>query len=262
MTTFLILFRHFASQYLRSGIWWTIGFGLYIAFIVAAYPSFQESGAFSMMDSYPESWRKAFDLDAMTTIGGYLDSQVFSYGPLVMVFFPIMTFANAIAGAEERGALDIMLGNPIPRPTFVAAIWSAFVAVFIATLIGIGVITWGSSEAVGAGLSLRSIMSGSLNLLPICLVLGTFALVLSAQLRNRGTVIGIAFGLTFLMYLFDVLGKISSTWKPLGDLSIFRFYGKAIVNGIPWGNSLGLIAASIVLLLIAIVLFDRRDIYT
>ncbi len=35
--------------------------------------------------------------------------------PLALAFFPILASAGAIAGAEERGTIDVLLGNPIRR---------------------------------------------------------------------------------------------------------------------------------------------------
>ena len=40
-------------------------------------------------------------------------SQFFGLAPLAL-FFPILALANAIAGAEERGTIDVLLGNPLP----------------------------------------------------------------------------------------------------------------------------------------------------
>lgn len=61
------------------------------------------------MRAYPEGLREAFNIEEMGTPEGFLDSQVFSLAPLA--FFPILACAGAIAGAEERQTLDILLGK-------------------------------------------------------------------------------------------------------------------------------------------------------
>src|SRR3712207_6870721 len=45
--------------------------------------------------------------------------------PLALAFFPILASAGAIAGAEERGTMDVLLSNPIPRWQLVAGSFAA-----------------------------------------------------------------------------------------------------------------------------------------
>jgi ABC-2 type transport system permease protein len=64
------------------------------------------------------------------------------------------------------------------------------------------------------------------------------------------------------MYLIDIIGKISTNFADLRWISAFRFYGSALMDGVDWGNIAILLVVSVALLLAAIALFERRDIYT
>ncbi len=46
------------------------------------------------------------------------------------------------------------------------------------------------------------------------------------------------------------------------DYSIFRYYGSAVKDGIDWTNFGGITACALVLVLLAVFAFQRRDIYT
>lgn len=260
--TLVIYTSHLLRQYLRTGVIWAIALGLYVGMIVLIFPSFRDSGVFEAVDKYPEAIRKAFNIEEMTSVGPFLQAEIYSYAPLVLAFFPIMTFSSVIAGAEERGALDILLGNPIPRRNVVLSSWIALAIVLLGVLTIVGGITWLFGMAADVNLGARQAFRAAYNLFPICLAIGSFALLLSAWLRQRGTVIGTSFAVMFLMYLVDIIGKIAPDYDVLRWGSVFRFYGDAITDGFPWSNAAVLIAVALVLLALAIPVFDRRDVYT
>lgn len=257
----LIYARHLLGQYRRAAIFWALAVSLYSALMVLAYPAFEDSPALDM-SSYPEALRKAFNLDNLNLIEPYLSSQFFQMAPLALSFYPITAFAGAIAGAEERGKLDILLGNPLPRRTVVLATWIAVALALLGILLVLGGTTWLAAVAVGVDLSARESFRGALNLWPICMAFGGLALALSATVRQRGVALGVPILALFLMYLGDVLGKIIASLANVRYASAFKYYGDAIVNGVPWGGAALLAAVALLLLALAIPLFERRDIYT
>lgn len=257
----MIYTEHLIGRFGRTGIWWIIGLGIYNGLLVMTYPSFLESGLLAI-ENFPEAIIQAFGIEDLTRIEPYLDARLFGTLPLVLAFFPVMVFANAIAGAEERGALDILLGNPLPRRNVVIANWVAMAVVLIGVLLVSAALTWGSGVIVDVDLNPGDTFRAMLNLFPITMAFGSLALALSTSLRSRGAVIGISFAVIFLMYLFETIGRISSTWDALRWVSAFRFYGSAITEGIDWGYAALLLGVSAALLALAVLLFDRRDIYT
>ena len=252
---------HLVQKYSRTALFWALAFGLYTVLILATFPSFRDSGALST-ENYPEAILEAFNIQDMNLVTNYLESQVTSYAPLVIAFFTIMTFAGAIAGAEERGALDITLGNPLPRRELVLANWIAVAVLLLGMLAVTGLVTWLTAVLIDVDLSFRRSMEAFLNIFPITMAFGSFALLLSARLRSRGAVIGISFAVVFLMYLIDIIGKISTDMSALRWLSAFRFYGSAMMDGLDWGNIAILLAIAVMLLLGALAIFERRDVYT
>ncbi|HVL22590.1 MAG TPA: ABC transporter permease subunit [Thermomicrobiales bacterium] len=259
--TLAVYARHLLGRYRRAGLFWAIGFSVYTALLVLSFPAFQNSGALDV-STYPESLREAFNLESLNLIEPYLSSQVFQLAPLVLAFYPITVFAGAIAGAEERGTLDVLLGNPLPRRNVVLGTWIAVALVMLGMLAILGAATWASALAVDVSLSAREAFRASLNLFPICMAFGSLALLMSAVVRQRAVAIGVPVVVLFLMYLIDIVGKIVSEAAGLRYASAFKYYGDAIVEGVWWGGVAVLLAVALVLLAAAIPAFDRRDIYT
>ena len=261
LNTLVIYTRHLLGRFGRTGIWWIIGLAIYNGLLVMTYPSFRESGLLAI-ENFPKGLVEAFGIEDLTKIEPYLDARLFGTLPLVLAFFPVMVFANAIAGAEERGALDILLGNPLPRRNVVLANWIAMAGVLIGVLLISAALTWLSGVVVDVNLHAGETFRAMLNLFPITMIFGSFALALSAQIRQRGLVIGLSFAMVFLMYLLDIIGRISATWENVHWLSAFRFYRSAMTEPVLWGDTGILLAANLVLLGLAVVVFNRRDIYT
>lgn len=259
--TLRIYTGHLLGRLSRTGIWWVIGLAIYNGLLVMTYPSFRESGLLAI-ENFPKGILEAFGVEDLTKIEPYLDARLFGTLPLVLAFFPVLVFANAIAGAEERGALDILLGNPLPRRNVVLANWIAMAVVMIGILFISAGLTWGSAVIVDVDLDPGDTFRAMLNLFPITMFFGSFALALSAKIRQRGLVIGISFAVIFLMYLLDIIGRISPTWENVHWISAFRFYRSAMTAPVLWLETGVLVGANLALVTLAVVLFNRRDIYT
>ncbi len=257
------LILHTIRMQLRSVFIWSLIVGLYSAALVATFPSLGGQEGFSqIVQSYPEGVREAFSLDALGTVEGFLASQVFDLAPLALAFFTILALAGAIAGAEERGSIDILLGNPIPRWQFVVGSFVATAISFLLILVIVGLLTWFPARILDVDLAVQTMAVAVLNLWPICMFFGALALLGSAVFHRRAVAVAIPAMLLFVMYLLSVLGDIVAEMESYQPLSAFYYYGSAIENGIDWTNFAGLTAVTAALVVLAILVFRRRDIYT
>jgi ABC-2 type transport system permease protein len=62
----------------RSLLGWGIGFAAVTVLYAAYYPTLQDSDVNALLESYPETLKKAFNLTDFTSAAGYLNSTVFS----------------------------------------------------------------------------------------------------------------------------------------------------------------------------------------
>lgn len=256
--TFAIYLVHLLRRSSRSTLIWALAVAAYGAVIVAAFPSL---GSAVDVSSYPTGIREALNITAMDQIEPFLMTELFGYLPLVLAFLPMTVFAAALAGAEERGSLDVLLGTPLPRRHLVLSTFLATAINLLVISIVLGGILWLTSLAVDAGLAFSDAMAGALSVWPITLALGSVALLLSAVLRQRSQALGIAAGVMFAMYVLDLLSRLVDGLSWARYLSAFHYYGMAIQDGLSWGGAILLLVAAVVLAAVATALFDRRDIY-
>jgi beta-exotoxin I transport system permease protein len=266
--TLIALVMHTLRSQMRSVVIWGAALGLLSLITVAFFPSLEEQGdqLNELMKSYPPEMRELFGMGEGTdlaTIEGFLASQVFSFmAPLALAFFPILASAGAIAGAEERGTIDVLLGNPIPR-------WQLVVGSFVATAIStIGIVailslfTWVPAVLLDVDLSLQQTAEATLNLWPLCVFFGGLALLCSAAFHRRVFAIAIPGFVLIATYFINALGNSVEDLEDAQPLTVFHYYGSAIEDGIDWSNFSGVTLAALVLVLLAVFVFKRRDIYT
>ena len=262
--TLFALVSHTVGMQVRGVIVWGVALGLYSAAMVASFTAIEGSAEQlnRLMEAYPKGLMDAFGVTDLADPANYMHSQVFGLAPLALAFFPIMALANAIAGAEERGTIDVLLGNPLPRPQIVVGNFMAAAVSLLAIAGIVGLLTWATAVLVDVGLSARQVAEAVLNLWPVCLLFGSLALLCSALFHRRSLAIAIPAFSLFGMYLIDTVGRASSDLEDLRPVSAFYYYGSAIENGIDWADSLGITGAALVLVSLAVFAFRRRDIYT
>lgn len=96
---------------------------------------------------------------------------------------------------------------------------------------------------------------------PLCLLFGGLAMLCSALFRRRALAIAVPAFVLFAAYLLDTIGRASGDLEDLRPYSVF-YYGSAIENGIDWASFAGLTGCAILLTVLAVVVFQRRDLYT
>ena len=262
--TLFALVSHTFIMRSRGAIIWGAALGLYSAAMVASFTAIAGDAdqLHQLMEVYPEGILEAFGISDLGDPANYIHSQVFAFAPLALSFFPILALANAIAGAEERGTIDVLLGNPLPRWQIVAGTFIAVALSLLAVFAIFGLLTLGTAVLVDVDITLRQTIEAVFNLWPICLLFGGLALLCSALFHRRALAVAIPAFLLFGMYLIDTIGRASEDLEGLRPASAFYYYGSAIENGIDWTNFAGLMLIALFFMVLAVLAFHRRDIYT
>ncbi len=262
--TLLALVGHTVRMQRRSAIIWGVALGLYSAAMAASFTTFSGNAEEmnQLLKAYPQELLDAFGIESLADVENYLNSQVFLLAPLALAFFPILTAAGAIAGAEERGTIDVLLGNPIPR-------WQLVVGNFAATSIStigivaiLGLFTWVPAVLMDVELSLQKTAEATLNLWPLCMFFGGLALLCSAAFHRRVFAIAIPGLVLIATYFVNALGDAVEDLEDAQPLTVFYYYGSAIEDGIDWSNFSDVTLAALVLVLLDVIIFRRSDIYT
>ena len=248
----------------RGVLIWGAALGLYSAALAASYTTFSDSAEQMnrLLEAYPRGMLEAFGITDLADVENYMNSQVFLLAPLALAFFPILAAAGTIAGAEERGTIDVLLGNPIPRWQLVVGSFASVALSLLAILAIMGTLTQTTATLVDVDLAPKSTAAAVLNMWPLCLIFGAAAMLCSAVFHRRALAIAIPAFFLFAMYLLDTLGRVSKDLEDLRPLSAFYYHGSAIEEGIDWTNFAGLALVAFALVVLAVLAFRRRDIYT
>jgi ABC-2 type transport system permease protein len=248
----------------RSIMWWGLGLVLLTVVTELFYPSISTLPEFNDLLAEQDSLIRAFvgDVPDLTSPEGYLNSQVFFLMiPLLFIAFAIGQGSGAIAGEEEKGTLDMLMSNPVDR-------WRValekFAAIAVA-LLALAVITW-AGLVVGAVIVSMDIsyfrmaeptLAGAL----VGMAFGAFALALGNATGRRNMSVGIAAGVGVASYFVNALAPVVEGLQTVRRVSPFHYYSTSdpLTNGLHLGHAGVLVALTLVLVAIAVVAFQRRD---
>lgn len=259
MSTLITYMRFQIATGWKTTLFWSIGATIYCGLLTAIYPSVKDAIDISLI---PANLRSAFNINDFTQLASFLSSELFGVIlPILIPFYGIIALSNVVAGAEERGRLDVLLGNPIPR-------WNLIVGSMLVTALGlvvvvtvIGTVLTGMAALLDLELPVRVAYRAAFSLWPLALALGSLALALSAILRQRSVAMGAAAAVHFLMFLTNIIARLAPDLSGIRFASAHFYYGNAILDGLWWPGIATLLGATVALTTLAVVMFNRRDIF-
>jgi ABC-2 type transport system permease protein len=243
----------------RSLLSWGLPIGISSAFIVSIFPSIEESLA-KAVRNYPQALKEAFGVGELSTVEQYLHVEMLSLiVPLAVGYLATRAMASGLSGAAESGRLDVLLSAPVSRRRLVAAGFSATAVELAAVLAVALVLTAIGSLISGAGLSFGPALAGFANVWPLALVFAALAIVATGWSLHTSVVTGSVAGVLVAMYVIDLIGRLDPSLDGIRYASVFRYYGKAIEDGIDPLSFLGVTAVALVIAALGALLFQRRD---
>jgi ABC-2 type transport system permease protein len=244
----------------RSLLSWGLPIGLWSAFVVAIYPSVEDALA-KAIASYPEALKQAFGIGELTSVEQYLNAEMLSLiVPLAVGYLAVRAVASGLSGAAESGRLDVLLSAPVSRRALVAASFLAAAIELAAVLLVSVAIAMLGSLLSGAGLSFGLALAGFANVWPLALLFAALGVVATSRSLHTAVVTGSVAGLLVAMYVADLIGRLDTSldWVRYG--SVFRYYGKAVEDGIDPLAFIGVTAVAVAVAALGALLFERRDI--
>ena len=248
----------------RSLMWWGLGMVLLTVVTGLFYPSMSSVSEFNELLADENSFIRAFvgDVPDLTSPEGYLNSQLFFLMlPLLILGFAMAQGSGAIAGEEEKGTLDMLLSNPLER-------WRVVVdksGAMLVTVLALAAVTWlglaVGAAAVAMDISYVKMAEATLAAALLGMAFGALALALGSATGQRAISIGIAAGVGVASYFINALAPVVEVLEPFRWVSPFHYYSTAdpLTNGLHLGHAGVLVALTAVLLAVAVVTFERRD---
>ncbi len=243
---------------------WGIGMGLVVISpmaSVAALVTTQQ--AREQLVSLAASFAWNADPIKVDTIGGYATFKI-GFFVFLIAIWPLLVGSRMLRGEEDRGSMDVLLSLPRPRLNValekLAAMWTALfmMGVLIGLLAFAGGSKFGADFGVGGGLLY------GLNLVLICAVFGSVALLISQFTQEPGPAAGSTAGLLVFFVVLDMVHRVVPNTEWISRLSPIYYYNlsKPLIPSV--GTNLGGMAVELALAAIlggaAIWLFVRRDV--
>lgn len=243
----------------RSLLAWGIPLGLWSAFIVIIFPSIEDALS-KAVQSYPEALKEAFGISQLTSVEQYLQAEMLSLiVPLALGYLAVRAIASGLTGAAESGRLDVLLSAPVSRSRLIAAGFLATAIELAVVLVITVALTCLGSLAAGAGLSFGSALAGYANVWPLALLFAGFGAIAAGFSLRTSVVTGAVAGLLVTMYVIDLIGRLDPDLSGIRYISVFKYYGNAVEDGIDPLAFAGVAVVAVLLAAIGAWLFERRD---
>jgi len=256
-------FKHTLHRMRGQMIGWGIGLALYGLMMVSFYSTIAEiEGLKELIASYPQEILAFFgDIMEIGTPKGYLGTYYFSYMTLIVGIFAIGASAGLLVGDEEKGILDLVMAQPVSRASLFWGRLLGFAAAMVLVLL-VGWLSWVIPSG-GSGLELTWIefLRPFLPLFAVLLLFGTLALLFSMFLPSGRMASMLSGGLLVANFLLMGLANINQDLQPIIKYTPLYYYqGSEAIVGLNWGWLGGLLVVSLLFALVALALFQRREI--
>ncbi len=179
--------------------------------------------------------------------------------PLAMGYLAVRAISSGLAGAAESGRLDVLLSAPVSRTRLVAAGFAATAVELAAVLALTVILTCLGNLVVDAHLSFGSALAGYAGVWPLALLFAGLGAIATGFSLRTSVVTGAVAGVLVSMYVIDLIGRLDSDLSGIRYLSVFKYYGTAIEDGIDPVAFVGVTVAAVVLAALGAWLFERRD---
>jgi len=242
---------------------WGLSIGALGLLLIPFYDVFleQQESMLQLIEGYPKALLAFFgDIANFFSPAGYLDTYL-SFLPPIVGIFGVLAGSGLVARDEESGRLDLVLAQPVGR----SALFFGRLAAFAAAAVAIATLSWlGFSVPLGStalDLTWGQMALPFLSLLMQMLTYGALALLLSMLLPSRGQAGSVAGLVMVASYFLTSLSKINEDLEIIAQLLPHHYYQSgSAVTGLNLTWFFGLLTASVVMVLLAWVLFLRRDI--
>jgi ABC-2 type transport system permease protein len=241
-------------------LWWFVGITAITMLTLSLYHSFAASDVTQVIKGLPPALQKvAGDQSSFKTIDGYIRQQIFALRlPLLTIILSITLLVGLTAGDESRGLLETQLSLPVSRTgLLLQKLAAAILLIAVAacgSILGIAL----ALLLIGEKANYGNVLHYVLNCVAVALVYGLVGFTIACVTGRRSLALGIASGFAFLSYLLDSMAPSVASLKTIDDLTFFHLYQN---DPFSWARFLGLTSAALVLVLISLIAFNKRDIH-
>jgi ABC-2 type transport system permease protein len=244
----------------RSALLWAVALGALSALEVAIYPSVHESLS-KAIESYPHALREAFNVGDFSTVQSFLDAEMFSLIiPLAAGFFAVRSTTRALAAAEERHWLDVLLAAPLTRTQLTLGALGGTAAALALMLVATALPTELAGVVVGETVPVGLLAAGLAGVWVLALFCAALAALGSGLNGSAAAVTAGAMSVLVTMYTLNLAGKLAPSVDAIRWASAFRYTEAAVQDGLDVAGVAGVLAVGSLVAAAGVALFERKDV--
>jgi ABC-2 type transport system permease protein len=241
-----------------------VGGSMFLIMGLAMGPMYSAMSAelLEMADSLPEELLALVGGEDMSTPEGFYQAETFSMmAPIATIAVAAAMGGRALAGEEADRTMGLLLASPISRTRVVL---EKTLAMTVMTA-GVGAVIFagvmGGSWISDLGMNAAHVAATSALATLLGLLFGAVTLALSAATGRVSLSVYTSVGLALALYLMNAFFPLSDQLADWARWSPFYYYltDNPLVAGMPWGHGAVLVALTVVPVLAAVALFNRRD---
>ncbi len=249
-----------------------LGWGLFTAFLalvyIPIYPQFAEQMAgFQGLLDLPIY--QALGINSMLTFADYVSSTLLNFLPIILGIFAITAGTGALAGEEDKGTLELLVTLPISRTQLVIAkalgLLVTLILALLLTLIGAMVSVAIANPQLETPISFGQMAAAIANVLPLLAFFMMASLFFGAFLPTRSTAGMAAAALLIISFVGNNLVTLVESLKDFKFIFPHNYYAataEAFTIGVRTGDALVLLGSALVMFLLALLAFNRRNLMT
>jgi ABC-2 type transport system permease protein len=243
----------------------TVLLAAFIGLVIYIYPSIAEATTEidALVESLPQAFREGFGAESYASIEGFLSTEVYGFLWLLLLGMYFTYAAGGLLASDvESGRIYMVLATPISRTRLAVEKFLSLLVPLVTLNTVIPVFVFGASIAIDYVIDPWHLLLVHVLSVPYLLVCAGLGLVLSAVV-DRGDVAqrsGIA--VVFLLFMLDSV-TVDTDFEWLGTLSPTRYFDPTEIllnETLDIGDSILLLVAASVLVVVALAIFQRRDV--
>lgn len=256
--------RYYGRHRLRGAAALVGGLAALTALYVSLFPSFSaEVDLDSYVAALPPALVEAFGIEALGTIEGFLATELYSFGWVILLgLYLAYSAASLVADEVEDGRMDLLLSLPVTRRRIVLEKFASVLVPIAAVNVVTPVVVYGLVLAVGESIAVDDLVMVHLLSVPYLLATAAIGLLASVVFDRASVAQRVGAGAVFGLFLAEsVVTGTDVAW--LGALSPTRYYDPtAVLVSSEWdlAGAAVLLAATALLVAASVRRFERTDV--
>lgn len=262
--TVVELSRRSLRSYRRPLLVWFLSLFAVGLLLSLFWPAVRDaSGLEDMIQQLPEAMQALVGAEDLLSPAGFLASRLNSIFPLLITIYASFRVADELAGHEQRGGWELVLGAPVPRIAVVVAtgLVVAVTATVLMAATGAGLIL--GATIVSMDIALTNIVAAVAMLALLGIAFAGLGLAVAGATGSRGVTLGAGAGLAVGLFLAHTFAQLVPWLEPIAPFTLFSqaLGSEPLRTGFPVLQALILIAVALVGAAIGAVAFARRDLH-